>query len=465
MIFSSITFLFYFLPIILLLYHIAPVSCKNIVLLIGSLFFYAWGEPKYILLLLCSIFVNYLLGLLVHRNRIFMIAGVFFNVFLLFFFKYCPCIFPVFQEITLPLGISFYTFQILSYILDVYWGKVPAQRNVLYFATYVTLFPQLIAGPIVRYATIENQLRQRIPDYNTGIPVFIIGLSQKVLLANHMGLIWEETLERLSGISSELSVGAAWLSLMAYAFQIYFDFCGYSNMAIGLGYMFGFHFPRNFNKPYISRTITEFWTRWHISLSSWFKEYVYIPLGGNRRGLLLQLRNIFLVWMLTGIWHGASFNFLLWGIYFALILILEKLFLKEFLQKIPRFLQHCYGIFTILVGWVLFAFSSIPELIAYYGALFPFFRKASHLIPHTVSFFDSYFLYLLRNNWVLFSICIFASTNAGEWIYRKLKQYLQKSFSIKILHYGIQILLLLCFFLSIAFIVDDTYNPFLYFRF
>jgi len=271
-------------------------------------------------------------------------------------------------------------------------GKGGIAKNILHFATYVTLFPQLIAGPIVRYATVETELRNRTSDCETGIPLFIIGLSQKVLLANNMGLIWEETLQKLFGVSGSISMGSAWLSLIAYAFQIYFDFCGYSNMAIGLGRMFGFHFAMNFNKPYISRSITEFWTRWHISLSSWFKEYVYIPLGGNRRGLLLQLRNILLVWMLTGIWHGASFNFFLWGLYFAFLLILEKLFLKDILQKIPRVFQHCYAIITILIGWVLFAFSSFSELIAYYSALFPFFPSVTPKFSHSMAFFDSYFL-------------------------------------------------------------------------
>ena len=465
MLFSSITFLFYFLPIILLLYHIVPTTYRNLVLLIGSLFFYAWGEPKYILLLLFSILINYLIGLRIHQNITVLISGVFFNVFLLFFFKYCPAIFPGLHAITLPLGISFYTFQILSYILDVYWGKVASQKNILDFATYVTLFPQLIAGPIVRYKTVETELRKRTPDYDTGIPLFIIGLSQKVLLANNMGLIWEETLEKFFGVSGTISVSAAWLSLIAYAFQIYFDFCGYSNMAIGLGRMFGFHFSQNFDKPYISRSITEFWTRWHISLSSWFKEYVYIPLGGNRRGLLLQLRNILLVWMLTGIWHGASFNFFLWGVYFAFLLILEKLFLKEILQKIPNVFQHCYAIITILIGWVLFAFSSFSELMAYYGALFPFFPSVTAKISHSIAFFDSYFFYLIRNNGILFGICILASTNMGIWLYEKLKQIMQKPVFSTVFHYSVQIVLLLCFFLSIAFIVDDTYNPFLYFRF
>lgn len=462
MIFSSITFIFYFLPIVLILYCIVPAAYRNLLLLISSLFFYAWGEPKYLLLLFLSIVLNYWIGLYLTHNKKLLVFGITLNILFLFFFKYSPHMFSVFSKITLPLGISFYTFQIMSYLWDVYRDTVQPQKSIIDFACYVTLFPQLIAGPIVRYSSINHELKERSADFTTGIPLFIIGLSEKVLLANNAGLIWEETLDKLRFSPSlsvnTLSMSAAWLSIAAYAFQIYFDFCGYSNMAIGLGRIFGFHFPQNFNKPYTSRSITEFWTRWHISLSSWFKEYVYIPLGGNRRGILLQLRNILIVWMLTGIWHGASLNFLLWGLYFGFLLILEKLFLKKALSTLPVILQHIYAILTILIGWVLFAFDQSSYLIHYLGCLFQF------RIPS-----DSYTGFLLKNNWVLFLICIILSTNIGLWTVEKLKSLF--SFSLKqkgvltFCHLLKYTALLLIFLLSIAYMIDDSYNPFLYFRF
>ena len=474
MIFSSITFLFYFLPIMFFLYYIVPFKYKNIILLLSSLFFYAWGEPKYVLLLLFSVWINFVIGKQIPKHRFLLYISLFLNIGLLVLFKYSTMLFHVYQtfshstlsfpELALPLGISFYTFQIMSYMIDVYRGTCAPQKSFLHFATYVTLFPQLIAGPIVRYTDVREELISRTPEYEKGIYFFLIGLSQKVLLANNIGLIWKET---LSYPFSSISTPTAWLSLLAYAFQIYFDFCGYSNMAIGLGHVLGFHFPVNFNKPYMSKSITEFWSRWHISLSSWFKEYVYIPLGGNRKGLLRQLINILIVWSLTGIWHGASFNFLLWGLYFAFLLVLEKLFLKEFLEKLPRIMQHLYALFTILTGWVLFAFDSTSDLISFYHRLF-----------QTNISFDSHFLYLIRNNWLIFILCIIISSNLVENLIDRVVHFFHNKggsrfmsnentliSSRNLLQAVKHILLLLCFLLSVSYIVDDSYNPFLYFRF
>lgn len=452
MIFSSITFLFYFLPIVLLIYQITPNRYRNAVLFLASLFFYAWGEPKYVFLMLFSTVVDFLLGICMGRYRqhakAFMITSVIINLSLLFYFKYSTLLLTscnhLFQgnlsipEIALPIGISFYTFQTMSYSIDVYRGKVSPQKNFLDFATYVTLFPQLIAGPIVRYETVEKELSKRAPDVESGVKLFIIGLSEKVLLANNMGVIWEEL--RLQDFST-LAMATSWLGILAYAFQIYFDFCGYSNMAIGLGRMFGFHFPMNFNKPYTATSITDFWTRWHISLSSWFREYVYIPLGGNRHGLLKQLRNILIVWLLTGIWHGAAWNFLFWGLYFALLLIFEKIGLKRILAHLPPVLQHGYAMFAILIGWVFFVFASPTDITAYLTSLF----RLTHLLDQ-----NTYFI--LRNNMPLFLVSIAAASNIST----KLPQYHRAIQTI-----GYMLLLLL----SIAYIVDSSYNPFLYFRF
>lgn len=466
MIFSSVTFLFYFLPIIILLYSVTPPRYKNAVLFLASLFFYAWGEPKYVFLMLFSTIVDYFLGNCMGRYRnkakFFMIGSVVINLSLLFFFKYSNLLLTTYNhiftsnlsllDITLPIGISFYTFQTMSYSIDVYREKVKPQKNFIDFAAYVTLFPQLIAGPIVRYQTVEAELCNRKPDFDTGVSIFILGLSQKVLLANNMGLIWEE--QRVRSFST-LSMSAAWLSIIAYAFQIYFDFCGYSNMAIGLGRMFGFHFPVNFNKPYIAKSITDFWTRWHISLSTWFKEYVYIPLGGNRNGLLQQLRNILIVWLLTGLWHGANWNFLCWGLYFALLLMLEKLGGKKILLRLPGWIQHFYSLFLILIGWVLFVFERPSDIMAFLSALFNF-----------GIFGDSNALFIVYNNWVLFAVCILTATNMGTFFLQTVKSHLRTR-NIPAMFYSAakSTALILLLLLSIAYIVDSSYNPFLYFRF
>lgn len=460
MIFSSILFLFYFLPIVLFLYKLIPFKYKNLFLVFASLFFYAWGEPKYILLMLFSTIVDFGIGLLIghaldsEKNKkamFFMICSVCVNLSLLIFFKYSNLFittanaltgqsFSLF-DITLPIGISFYTFQTMSYSIDVYRRKVKPQHNFIDFAAYVTLFPQLIAGPIVRYETVEKELTSRTPKLEQGIELFIWGLAQKVLLANNVGLVWEEV---IAGNLSMLSIASSWLGILCFAFQIYFDFCGYSNMAIGLGLMLGFHFPKNFDKPYVSQSITEFWRRWHISLSTWFKEYVYIPLGGNRKGSLLQIRNILIVWLLTGIWHGASWNFLLWGLYFGILLIVEKLWLRKLLDALPSILRHLYAMFCILIGWVLFAFEDFDSIVTFLHSMF-----GKHML------WDDTFIFFLSNNLILLLLCIVFSSNLSTKLYSLLLRFKWAKPAIYIV----------AFLLSIAYIVDSSYNPFLYFRF
>ncbi|MGN1133904.1 MAG: MBOAT family O-acyltransferase, partial [Oscillospiraceae bacterium] len=366
MLFSSITFLFAFLALVLILYFLVPRKLKNPVLLLFSLVFYAWGEPIYILLMLASIITAYITGIFADKKRknagrhtpiIALIIAVIWNIGLLLFFKYTDFFITNTNNIfnldikplglTLPIGISFYSFQTLSYVIDVYRGEVRAQKNIITLATYVSLFPQLIAGPIVRYQTIEDQLTERhetLDKFAEGVKRFAIGLGKKVLLANTIGSLFDQI---SNTPQSQMSVLASWMGILAFTFQIYFDFSGYSDMAIGLGKMFGFEFLENFNYPYISKSITEFWRRWHISLSSWFRDYVYIPLGGNRKGKLRQCFNIMIVWSLTGFWHGANWNFLIWGMYFGVILLMEKLFLLKGLNKLPSFFQHIYALLLI----------------------------------------------------------------------------------------------------------------------
>lgn len=459
MVFSSILFLFRFLPAFLLLYYAAPKKRKNVVLFFASLLFYAWGEPAYILLMLFSTFSDYIHGLLIEKRkqegrtgpaRALLLSSLTINLGLLCFFKYLAIL-------PLPIGISFYTFQTMSYSIDVYRGKTKAQRDLLAFATYVAMFPQLIAGPIVRYETVERELTDRAvtqEDLRCGVRRFVLGLAKKVLLANQIGLVWEEI--RALPVES-LPVAAAWTGVLAYAFQIYFDFSGYSDMAIGLGRMMGFSFPENFRYPYLAASITDFWRRWHISLSSWFREYVYIPLGGNRKGLPRQLVHILAVWALTGIWHGASWNFLLWGLWFAFFLILEKLFLLKLLQKLPRAAGWGYAMLVVLLGWAIFAIPDRAVLTAYLGAMFGMGSR------QTVS---AGLLYLLQNKRGLFLVLCIAATPLPARLGRRLL-YLRKREGEKVStgEPAETIFLAAAFLLSVAFLVDASYNPFLYFRF
>lgn len=483
MVFSSLLFLFRFFPLLLILYFIPAllpflkphsILWKNIVLFIGSLIFYAWGEPVYIVLMLFSTLVDYSHGILVEhfknspspkglRNaRLTVLSSAVINLSLLGFFKYSDFLIETINQITgfaipllhlpLPIGISFYTFQTMSYTIDVYRGDAKMQKNFLAFGTYVTLFPQLIAGPIVQYKTIAEQLtvRQETWDsFSCGIRRFLIGLGKKVLLANNIGPLWDTV---SATPQAELTSLTAWLGIVSFGFQIYFDFSGYSDMAIGLGQMFGFRFLENFNYPYISKSITEFWRRWHISLGTWFREYVYIPLGGNRKGLSKQIRNMLMVWLLTGIWHGASWNFLAWGAYFAFLLIFEKCFLLRCLPRLPSFFQHCYALFAILIGWVIFSFEDMGTGIGYLQVLFGL---------SGAGIFDTESLYFLTNYGILILILILGSTPVFGRLASKCLSQCPVWLST-MLENGCYILVLL---LCVAYLVDATYNPFLYFRF
>lgn len=458
MIFSSILFIFRFLPIALILYYITPQKYKNLILTLLSLVFYSWGEGKYFLIMIASIIIDYTAGRLIYRYKseikkktIVLCISLVFNLGLLFFFKYfnffIDNINNIFNfaikgvKITLPLGISFYTFQTMSYSIDVYRGKVVPEKNIINFAAFVTLFPQLIAGPIVKYTDINKEISRRVitkDNVEVGIEKFILGLGRKVLIANNIGMLWTE----VEGIGFEnISTPLAWLGIISFGLQIYFDFSGYSLMAIGLGKMLGFNFPENFNYPYISRSISEFWRRWHITLGSWFKEYVYIPLGGNRKGKVRVTFNLFIVWALTGLWHGASYNFLLWGLFFFLLISIEKLGLINFLNK-HRVFSHIYTIFLLLIGWTLFAITDFNGICEYLSKLF-FYSNGEEWI------------YYLRNYGVSLIIAIIFSLPLVSMFYKKIENFKW----IK------TIILMGIFIISVAYLVDATYNPFLYFRF
>ncbi|WP_069988466.1 MBOAT family O-acyltransferase [Massilioclostridium coli] len=466
MVFSSIFFLFCFLPIVLIVYFIVPKRWKNLVLLLFSLFFYAWGEPVYVILMLLSILFNYVMGLdIAQRNaahrpkkaKASLIFTVVVNLFLLGFFKYAGFLIGTindlfvvnlpYKELALPIGISFYTFQTLSYIFDVYWKKVEVQRNFIHFSLYVTMFPQLIAGPIVKYTDISVQLENRhvtLTKLGLGAEFFIKGLAKKVLLANNLGQVYTYVQGLEPGSTSILTT---WLGIIAYTFQIYFDFSGYSDMAIGLGEMFGFQFMKNFHYPYVSKSITEFWRRWHISLSSWFRDYVYIPLGGNRVSVPRHICNLLIVWGLTGLWHGASWNFVVWGLYYGVLLILEKYVFVELIQRMPTWLNWLCTILLVMIGWVFFSNTSMADAWSYLQNMFDFFHHA---------LWDSTGLYLLQSNFILMAI---AALVCGPGIYRVFKHWMQKRPWLAVV---INVVLCLA---CVAYLVYDTYNPFLYFRF
>jgi len=470
MVFSSLLFLFYFLPIVMFLYFISPKKYKNLILFISSLFFYAWGEPIYISLMLFSTIVDYTHGIEVQKclekgdkkkARNWVISSVIINLLILGFFKYTDFLLlninhlfnldiPL-LNLPLPIGISFYTFQTMSYTIDIYRGEAKAQKNMIDFGAYVALFPQLVAGPIVAYKTVATQLNEREENYDIfseGVCRFILGLSKKVLIANSMGVLFTEISSNLNG---ETSVLTAWLGILAFTLQIYFDFSGYSDMAIGLGKMFGFHFNENFNYPLISKSATEFWRRWHISLGTWFKDYVYFPLGGNRKGIKRTYINLFIVWFVTGFWHGASWNFVIWGLYYGFIICLEKAFLLKLLEKIPKAFQHFYLIFITLVGFTIFAFDDFSVVTQYLSIMFGM-SKHQVINPMFLYYFFSYF--------VLIVIAILTSTPIPYNGYEKLMQNKNKLLN------GLAVFILFAmFFISLAYLVDATYNPFLYFRF
>ena len=463
MVFSGLPFLFFYLVVTLLIYKLTPLKLRNLVLLIASLFFYGWGEPVYIVIMFLSIAVDYTHGMLVERwrandrkARMAVASSVFINLLILVTFKYYDFLVGSLNAITgwsipllgvsMPIGISFYTFQTMSYTIDVYRKDAPVQRNIVTFGTFVTLFPQLIAGPIIQYKSVADQLQCRREDlekFVSGIQRFCVGLAKKVLLANAVGKLWDVF---LATDTAELTLLGGWLGLAAYAFQIYFDFSGYSDMAIGLGRMFGFEFIENFNYPYISRSVVEFWKRWHISLTNWFREYVYFPLGGNRVSKPKWIRNILIVWLLTGIWHGAGWNFLLWGLYYALWMLAERLFLGKWLEKLPAALRHIYTLAVVLVGWGLFAIEDMGQLGSYLAVCF----GGGSLV-------DAFTLYQLWSYLPLLVILAFAVTPASGKLFRKLPDRVQAV--------ATPVLVLASLILCTASLVDASYNPFLYFRF
>lgn len=471
MVFSSLLFLFRFLPIVLAAYYILPKRCRNLVLFLASLVFYAWGEPVYIVLILLSTLVDYSTGRMAGYCRekgykkgavMAVVISAVVNLALLGFFKYGDFFLQNLHRFTgltvlhlgmaLPIGISFYTFQTMSYTIDVYRGEASVQKNLITFGAYVSLFPQLIAGPIIRYKDVAGQLRERkesLDLFCRGIVRFMVGLGKKVLIANQIGILWNEV---AALDTSSLTTATAWLGVLAFTFQIYFDFSGYSDMAIGLGVMFGFHFPENFNYPYEAKSITEFWRRWHISLGTWFREYIYIPLGGNRKGVGRQMVNLAIVWFLTGLWHGAFGNFILWGLYYGVLLVLEKLLWQRVLKKIPAWLCHLYTMFFVMVGWSIFSWQDMKDRFGYMQTMF---GQAG------AGFADRQTMYLLMSNLILILIAVVGSLSwvkrlvAGKWLpegtaRRELAEI---------------VFVVLLFVACVALLVNSSYNPFLYFRF
>lgn len=454
MVFSSAIFLFRFLPIFLICYFMVPRRVKNVILFLGSLIFYAWGEPIYVLLMLFSTVVDFTLGRLIDANRgkrvskVFLAVSVLINLSLL-------CVFKYLEFLPLPIGISFYTFQTMSYTIDVYRGETRVQRNLLDFGVYVAMFPQLIAGPIVKYKQVEQDLHVRpvdLPQISYGTKRFVAGLAKKVLIANNVGELWSMI---SAGNIESLSVLTAWMGILAFAFQIYFDFSGYSDMAIGLGAILGFHLPENFRYPYIATSITDFWRRWHISLGSWFRDYVYIPLGGNRKGLKIQIVNILIVWMLTGIWHGAGLNFLFWGLWFAAFLILEKMGFGRVLEAMPAFFSRLYTWLIVLLGWVCFSLETPGAILSYLGAMFG---------VNSTGVFDRQGLYLGREYLLLLLIAAVASTPFVMKLVRKLEN-VRTGWSLAIYRLGEKLIPPVLFLASVAYVIAASYNPFLYFRF
>lgn len=467
MIFASITFLYFFLPFVLILYYIVPQKLKNFILLICSLIFYFYGEPIYILVMIFEIITTYIYGVIISKltkkvyKKIILILSILTNLSLLVFFKYSNFIIEnansIFKtnmellKITLPIGISFYTFQTISYLIDLYGGKVKVQKSLLDLALYISLFPQLIAGPIVRYVDIEKQIEKRrlsFEKFSKGVTIFIIGLSKKVLLANNLAQLVDIFIQ-----TNEKSLLWNWIYAVSNMLYIYLDFSGYSDMAIGLGKMFGFDFLENFKYPYISKSITEFWRRWHISLGSWFKDYVYIPLGGNRTSKLKIYRNLFVVWLLTGLWHGANWTFIIWGVYFGIILVIEKSFLLKILEKIPNIFSRIYVIFLILISFIIFSADNVIEGLKQIKGLF-YFEKNKLITIESVYYLKSYLVIII--------LSIIASTPVVKNIILKLKENLNIK---KIINFFEPIIICTLLIICTGYLVDDSFNPFLYFRF
>ena len=461
MVFSSITFLFYFLPIVLAIYYIVPNKFKNIILLISSFFFYFYGEPKYVVIMAISIITTYIFGILIDKHskykKIYLILSIIVSLGMLVYFKYIDFLITNINlwltnkidliNVILPIGISFYTFQLISYIIDVYNGKAKVQKNILKLAMYVSLFPQLIAGPIVRYTTIEEQIEKReysFEKFSTGVRRFIIGLGKKVLIANVLGELIQVFL-----ISNEKSVLFYWIYAIANMLQIYFDFSGYSDMAIGLGKMFGFEFLENFNYPYIATSITDFWRRWHISLSSWFRDYIYIPLGGNRVSKIKWLRNILVVWLLTGLWHGAAWNFIIWGLYFGILLILEKVFLEKYIKKLPKIISRIYVLIIVMISFIIFSGENTNIILDNIKGLVGI-KNVPIITEESIYYCKSYLITII--------IGIIGATPILKNIANSEKIH-------SIINVIEPIFLLLILVVCTSYIIDGSFNPFLYFRF
>ena len=456
MVFSSLLFLFWFIPVFFIIYYLVPGKVKNPVLFWGSIVFYGWGEPKYLILLLVSITVNWLAGILIGRlrgrgDKAVLVCAITFDLSMLFFFKYINFFIENINSltgssidrvnITLPLGISFYTFQIMSYVIDLYRGKVEVEKSFINLGTYLCMFPQLIAGPIVVYSNVSQRLKERhigLPDVEDGLKLFTLGLASKVLIANNAGALWKE-LEDIGYVN--LSAPLAWLGMLAYTIQIYFDFNGYSMMAIGLGRMLGFEFPKNFNLPYTSLSVTEYWRRWHMTLSGWFRDYLYIPLGGNRVSRGRMVVNLFIVWFATGFWHGADWNFILWGLYFFVLLMIERSGFKDFLLK-HKALARIYSLLAIGFGWMLFAISDLKQLGIYISRLF-----TGGISPEV--------LYYIRNYGFILILGCILSSGLGNRLYERIKERTLICIPI----------LTALFILCTAYLADASFNPFLYFRF
>ena len=462
MVFTSISFIYYFLPLLLICYFVVPKKFRNIILLMFSVLFYFYGEPKYILLMLIEVLISYVVGLLIdkYKNKNILIIGIFIHVLLFGIFKYFNFVIinvnNLFHSnlnllnVVLPIGISFYTFQIISYEIDVYNKKVNAQSNILKYFLYVFLFPQLIAGPIVRYQDVNNEIDNRNVTFEMfarGIRRFIIGLSKKVIIANNLGELCNIYLNL-----GDKSILFTWIFAISYMLQIYFDFSGYSDIAIGLGKMLGFNFPENFNYPYMAKSITDFWRRWHMTLSSWFRDYVYIPLGGNKKGVLKQIRNILIVWSLTGLWHGASWNFIVWGLYFGILLILEKFILKKYFSNVPKFIKCIYTLLFVMISFVIFQgdnlsndFNIIKGLFGLNGELF----------------INNVTLYYLKGYVLFIVLGVIGSTNYVKNLVIKISNGKGK----KIINILEPIYLLILLIIVTMYLIDSSYNPFLYFRF
>ncbi len=475
MVFSSLTFLYLFLPFVLVFYYIMPRQLRNLFILITGLFFYAWGEPIYVFIMIASTLIDYFAGLVIYKfggnkttRRLALIVSVVMNLSLLGFFKYSNFIVENINNLfhtsfgaptaLLPIGISFFTFQSMSYTIDLYRGNIEVQKNPITFAAFVTLFPQIVAGPIVRYEDVAAELKERHLDLDTiwhGILRFCAGIGKKVLIANNIGTLWDSV--KVMDINT-VPVATAWLGIAAYTLQIYFDFSGYSDMAIGLGEMLGFHFPENFNYPYMSKSISEFWRRWHMTLSEWFKSYVYFPLGGSRKGFGRTIFNTAVVWLLTGIWHGASWNFITWGVMYGILIIIEKLLItllkkknKEYiLDKIPGFVKHIYAMLFVMLGWVLFDTKDLPTAFSYMKRMFSFGS----------TFADEHTVYFLMNFGLLFVIAIIGCTSLVKNLAQKFTAKVPSCSHVLSVVYMIVIMLI-----ATSYLVDASYNPFLYFNF